>query len=163
MHFCVFLTVLLMILDRAQWCKHTQMCETCPWPHLPSCSGSAVKHFHSGLPVSVGRGYLENNTHECTGPGCVSLEWGSWIPSLAHMGIFCCVVALAPRNVRSQNGNGWHCLGLIPANAFWIEALFCCPFSVTSWGELSKIGHCYAWREPCSLSSLGFQVNELWR
>lgn len=57
----------------------------------------------------------------------------------------------------------WHCLGPIPGNASWIEALSCCPFSVTAWGEVSKIGHCYARRGPCSLSSLGFQVNELWR
>lgn len=55
MRVCASLTILLMIPEKAQRCKHAQRWITCPWFHLPSCPGSVVKHSHSVLSVSVGR------------------------------------------------------------------------------------------------------------
>lgn len=92
---------LLVTAEKAKQCKHARRWKASPWSPLPFCT----RISHLVLSASTVRAVCENS-HVCGGPGCVSLEWGSRIPSLSLTGIFCCVQALAPRNVRSQNGNG---------------------------------------------------------
>lgn len=93
--------VLLVTAEKAKQCKHAQRWKTSPCSPLPFCSRSS----HLVLSASTVRAVCENS-HVCREPVCMSLEWGSRIPSLTLTGIFCCVQALAPQNVRSQNGNG---------------------------------------------------------
>lgn len=92
---------LLVTAEKAKQCKHARRWKASPWSPLPFCT----RISHLVLSASTVRAVCENS-HVCGGSGCVSLEWGSRIPSLSLTGIFCCVQALAPRNVRSQNGNG---------------------------------------------------------
>lgn len=118
---CVSLTILLMIPEKTQRCKHAQRQKTCPWSHLPSSSGSVVKRSHYVLPVSMGRGlfvritttYAEGRPwNEAAGSHpwltlAFSVVWQHWHHEMSGL-----------KMEMAQ-----HCLGPIPGNASWIEAL----------------------------------------